>query len=165
MPLALKRATAFIKQRAPCMSVSRYSRGGPQKRPRPSAVFEEGLGDSGRDGWASNSIIATWQISFEHIRRQMPTAAWLLSLMSLFDQQGIPDSLLHDQYGEDEDGKTDFDDIHMLSSFSLVGMSVNGQLYNKLELWQATYAALIDDSYPVGRPENQAVCQALFPHT
>ena len=38
--------------------------------------------------------MATWQISFEHIRQERPSAAQLLSLMSLFDRQGIPYHLL-----------------------------------------------------------------------
>lgn len=91
-------------------------------------LLKKDVGDSRRDGLASNSIIATWQISFKHIRTSTPTAAWLLSLVSLFDRQGIPESLLHDQYRGDEDGKTDFDDdIHTLTSFSLIEMSAGGR--------------------------------------
>ncbi|PVH90979.1 hypothetical protein DM02DRAFT_509339, partial [Periconia macrospinosa] len=140
------------------------------------------VGDSRRDGRASNSIIATWQISFEHIRTNMPTAAHLLSLMSLFDCQGIPESLLHDRYQLDEDGEADFeDDIHTLTSYSLVEMSADGrkfemhrlvqfstktwlELNDELERWKERFATLMDDSYPVGRHENWTVCQALFPH-
>lgn len=47
-----------------------------------------------RDRDAKNSIIITWQISFDHIQQERPSAANLLSLMSFFDQQGIPESLL-----------------------------------------------------------------------
>ena len=43
---------------------------------------------------AQNSIIITWQISFEHIRRSRPSATDLLSLMSLFDRQSIPEVLI-----------------------------------------------------------------------
>ncbi|KAF1954309.1 hypothetical protein CC80DRAFT_567449, partial [Byssothecium circinans] len=86
MPLALTQAAAFVKQRAPRMSLSRYVdevRRSDRDRAR---LLEKDVGDSRRDGRASNSIIATWQISFEHIRKQAPTAARLLSLMSLFDR-------------------------------------------------------------------------------
>ncbi|KAF2193440.1 TPR-like protein [Zopfia rhizophila CBS 207.26] len=182
MPLAITQAAAFIEQRAPRVTISRYLDElctGDHNRAR---LLKKDVGDSRRDGRASNSIIATWQISFEHIRRQRPTAARLLSLMSLFDGQGIPESLLHDRYGGDEDGEADFDDdIHTLTSFSLVKMSADGrefemhqlvqfsmkkwlELNQELELWQATYATLMDDSYPVGLHENWPVCQALFPH-
>ena len=46
-------------------------------------------GSSVRDWEAKNSIIITWQISFDHIRQIRPSAADLLSLMSFFDRQGI----------------------------------------------------------------------------
>jgi hypothetical protein len=90
MPLALTQAAAFIRQRSPRMSVARYVnevRRSDQDRVR---LLKKDVGDSRRDGQASNSIIATWQISFEHLRKHMPMAAHLLSLMSMFDRQGIP---------------------------------------------------------------------------
>jgi hypothetical protein len=36
------------------------------------------------------AVLKTWQISVDYIRRQRPSAANLLSSMSLFDRQGIP---------------------------------------------------------------------------
>ena len=47
-----------------------------------------------RDWEAQNSIITTWQISFEHIRLKRPSASNLLSLISFFDRQGIPEVLV-----------------------------------------------------------------------
>jgi hypothetical protein len=46
----------------------------------------------------------TWQISFEHIRQTRRSAAELLSLMSFFDRQGIPEDVLRwrDTQGSDE---------------------------------------------------------------
>ncbi|KAF2195128.1 hypothetical protein K469DRAFT_538467, partial [Zopfia rhizophila CBS 207.26] len=182
MPLAITQAAAFVKQRAPRMTVSRYVeevRSSDHDRAR---LLRKDVGDSRRDGRASNSIIATWQISFEHIRTNMPTAARLLSLMSLFDRQGIPESLLHGRYQLDEDGEADFeDDIHTLTSYSLVDINADGrefemhrlvqfstkmwlELNDELEQWKERYVTLMDDSYPVGRHENWTVCQALFPH-
>ncbi|KAF2476755.1 TPR-like protein [Lindgomyces ingoldianus] len=182
MPLAITQAAAFVKQRAPRMTISRYVEEVCRSDHDRTRLLKNDMGDSRRDGRASNSIIATWQISFEHIRTNMPTAARLLSLMSLFDHQGILESLLHDRYQLDEDEDVDFEnDIHTLISYSLVKMSTDGSefemhrlvqfstkmwlaLNNELELWKATYSALMDESYPVGRPENWPVCQALFPH-
>ncbi|KAH8126046.1 hypothetical protein FP744_10005040 [Trichoderma asperellum] len=43
---------------------------------------------------APTSIFATWQISFDSIRFQRPSAAELLSLISFFDRRGIPKWLL-----------------------------------------------------------------------
>lgn len=181
MPLALTQAAAFIKQRAPRMSISRYLKDIRKSNHDRARLLEKDMGDSRRDGRASNSIIATWQISFIYLRERKPSAAQLLSLMSLFDRQGIPESLLQNTY-RGNGNEVDFeDDIHTLTSFSLVEMSADGssfemhglvqfstkkwlELCNELEYWKETYVALMDESYPVGRPENWPICQALFPH-
>ena len=172
MPLALTQAATFIKQRAPRMSVSRYAEEVRRSDDDPARLLNKDVGDSRRDGRASNSIITTWQVSFEYIRTNMPTAAWLLSLMSLFDRRGIPESLLRGRYKGHKDGEVDFeDDIHTLTGFSLVEMSTDGrefkmhrlvqfstkkwlELYDELEPWQGTYATLMDESFPVGEFEN-----------
>jgi tetratricopeptide (TPR) repeat protein len=182
MPLALTQAAAFIKQRAPRMSVSKYVDEVRRSEHDRARLLNKDVGDSRRDGRASNSIITTWHISFKHLRTKTPTAARLLSLMSLFDRQGIPASLLHDQYGSAEDEEADIeDDISALTNFSLVEVSADGsefemhrlvqfstkkwlELSNELEGWKATYAMLMNESYPVGRHENWPVCQRLFPH-
>jgi hypothetical protein len=41
-----------------------------------------------RDRDAKNSIIITWQISFDYILQTRPSAADLLSLMNFLDRQG-----------------------------------------------------------------------------
>jgi len=158
------------------MTISRYLNDVRRSDHDQARLLEKDDGDSRRDGRASNSIIATWQISFEHIQKVMPTAARLLSLMSLFDRQGIPESLLHHRYQRDKDGEADFeDDFYTLRSYSLVEISADGkefnmhrlvqfstrkwlELYNELEEWKAKYVTLMDDSYPIGRHENWAVC-------
>ncbi|KAF1970862.1 TPR-like protein [Bimuria novae-zelandiae CBS 107.79] len=77
MPLAIVQAAAYISQRAPLCSLR-------------------------RDREAKNSIIATWQISFEHIQQTRPSAVDLLSLMSFFDRQGIPRGVLQLQAKHDK---------------------------------------------------------------
>ena len=180
MPLAITQAAAYISQRAPRTTVSRYLQDlrGDKER---ASLLKKDVGDSRRDGTASNSIIATWQISFEHIRQNKPSAARLLSLMSLFDRQGIPESLLNHCYQED-DVEDDFeDDIHILSSYSLIGMNVDGNVFemhrlvqfstrawleinSELEKWKEQYINVIDEAFPVGRYENWKTCLDLFPH-
>jgi len=182
MPLAITQAAAYIEQRSPRMTISRYLDEVRRSDHDRARLLNKGFRDSRRDGRASNSIIATWQISFEHIRKDMPTAARLLSLMSLFDRQGIPESLLYNRYQRDEDGEADFeDDIYTLTSYSLVKMSADGkefemhrlvqfstkkwlELYDELEGWREKYVRLMDDSYPAGHYENWTICRALFPH-
>jgi tetratricopeptide (TPR) repeat protein len=102
--------------------------------------------------------------------------------MSLFDRQGIPGSLLCQSYQEDGDIEADFeDDIAILTSYSLVTINTEGnefemhrlvqfstkkwlELYDELEHWKERYIKIICQAFPVGRYENWATCQQLFPH-
>jgi len=182
IPLAISQAAAYISQRAPRATMLKYLhdiRKGDGDRAR---LLDMGIEDSRRDGTASNSVMATWQISFEYIRRVRPSATQLLALMSLFDQQGIPEFLLNGRYQDSDDARSDFeDDLNTLMSFSLVAANVDGsqfemhrlvqfstrkwlELNQELEQWKETYVTLMDDCYPVGQYENWTVCQALFPH-
>lgn len=181
MPLAITQAAAYISQRAPRTTVSRYLQDLLRGDKERASLLKKDVGDSRRDGRASNSIIATWQISFEHIRQNKPSAARLLSLMSLFDRQGIPESLLNHCYQED-DVEDDFEeDIYILSSYSLIGTNVDGNVFemhrlvqfstkawlevnSELEKWKEQYINVIDEAFPVGRYENWKTCLDLFPH-
>lgn len=93
MPLALSQAAAYISQRAPFVSVGKYLDQFKSERKRTRLLgFDKG--QQRRDREATNSIITTWYISFEHIQQDWPSAADLLSLMSFFDRQGIPKHVL-----------------------------------------------------------------------
>jgi hypothetical protein len=182
MPLAITQAAAYICQRAPRITVSEYLhnlRGNDKDR---ANLLKKDVGDTRRDGRSSNSIISTWQISFEYIRKEWSSAARLLSLMSLFDRQGIPESLLCQSYREDGDIEADFeDDIAILTSYSLVTINAEGnefemhrlvqfstktwlELYDVLEHWKERYIKIIYRAFPIGHYENWATCQQLFPH-
>ena len=182
MPLAITQAAAYISQRAPRITISRYLDNLRRSDKDRATLLKKDVGDVRRDGRASNSIIATWQISFEHIRKERPAAARLLSLMSLFDRQGIPESLLYNHYQEGDDIEADFEeDIYTLASYSLVGTNVEGkefemhrlvqfstkkwlELRDELERWKENYITIMENAFPVGRHENWATCQRLFPH-
>ena len=185
MPLAIIQAAAFI-QKAPQVTLSRYVQDLRKGDADTANLLDIDDGDMRRDGEASNSIFATWQISFEHIHKERPSATSLLSLMSLFDRQGIPESLLKGRYRTDntssDEHSSDFtDDLSMLSSFSLIKANVDVshfemhrlvQLSTKrwlefkteLKEWKEKYIMLIDETYPIGRYENWTVCQAFYPH-
>ena len=101
MPLAIAQAAAYVSQKAPRYSVQQYLEDFRKSdRKRTSLLNHEG-GQLRRDWQAQNSIIITWQISFEHIRQTRPSAADLLSLMSFFDRQGIPEALVRNRAGSD----------------------------------------------------------------
>ena len=94
MPLAIVQAAAYIKQRAPRYSPQQYLEEFRKSDKRKTSLLNHEAGHLRRDPEAKNSILITWQISFDHLRDTRPSAADLLSLMSFFDRQGIPEALL-----------------------------------------------------------------------
>ncbi|KAK2764263.1 hypothetical protein FQN54_008955 [Arachnomyces sp. PD_36] len=99
MPLAIVQAAAYIKQRAPRSSVRQYIEEFRKNDRKKASLLNYEGGHLRRDHEAKNSIIITWQISFDHVRQLRPSAADLLSLMSFFDRQGIPETLLRHTSG------------------------------------------------------------------
>ncbi|KAF2010129.1 HET-domain-containing protein [Aaosphaeria arxii CBS 175.79] len=192
MPLAITQAAAFIALRKPRMTVQKYTERLIRSDEERARLLQEDVGDTRRDGRVSNSIMTIWQISFEYIQKHQPSAARLLSLMSLFDRQGIPEWLLLIHYRrtcdiqEDETDEelwkaTFEEDIHILSTFSLVHANAAGsefemhrlvqlsmkkwlEINHELEFWYATYIYLMNENYPSSEYENWPTCRALFPH-
>ena len=95
MPLAIVQAAAYILRRAPRCSVAEYLREFGRSDGEKTSLLNHEAGNLRRDREAKNSIIITWQISFDHLRQRQASAADLLSLMSFFDRQGIPETLLY----------------------------------------------------------------------
>ncbi|KAL8310426.1 hypothetical protein RB597_010317 [Gaeumannomyces tritici] len=140
VPLAISQAAAYIQARSPMSSVEKYLaefRKGERKR---AQLLWHDAGDLRRDGGASNTILTTWQISFEHIRSRRHSAADLLALMSFFDRQGIALSLLKPVKAEciQQDSGSEFDssgdeaddgfqdDVAILRDFCLVATNEDG---------------------------------------
>jgi hypothetical protein len=94
IPLAIVQAVAYILQRAPRYSISKYLEEYRKSEHKKTALLNYDKGQLRRDLGVSNSIIMTWQISFAYIQKTRSSAADLLSLMSFFDRQGIPEDLL-----------------------------------------------------------------------
>ncbi|RYP55594.1 hypothetical protein DL771_012348 [Monosporascus sp. 5C6A] len=92
VPLAVIQAAAYIQMRAPRCSVTKYLADFQRSEQMRSGLLRHSAGDLRRDGGASDSILATWQISFDYIRNKRPSAADLLSLLSFFDRHGIAES-------------------------------------------------------------------------
>ena len=97
IPLAITQAAACIQQRGDRWSIQQYLERLRKNSRSKMSLLDQDDGNLRRDKEASNSVLLTWQISFEHIREVRPSAADLLSLMSLFDRQAIPESLLKEQ--------------------------------------------------------------------
>ncbi|KAI1408969.1 P-loop containing nucleoside triphosphate hydrolase protein [Hypoxylon sp. FL1857] len=94
IPLAISQAGAYIQERWPRISVAKYLDEFRKTDGNKSSLLDFDASDLRRDRSASNSIITTCQITFDHIRFERRSAVDLLSLMSFFDCRGIPDDLL-----------------------------------------------------------------------
>jgi hypothetical protein len=158
MPLAIVQAAAYIKQRAPRCSPQQYLEEFRKSDKRKTSLLNHEAGHLRRDPEAKNSILITWQISFDHLRDTRPSAADLLSLMSFFDRQGIPEALLRREStrestremgrGEDESNAVEGesssdeeasssesnddgfeDDVDMLRSYSFISIEGDGMSF------------------------------------
>ncbi|KAL8364519.1 hypothetical protein RB595_003682 [Gaeumannomyces hyphopodioides] len=140
IPLAIRQAAAYIQARSPLSSVGVYLAEFYKDERKRTRLLGHDAGDLRRDGGASNAILTTWQISFEHIRSKKSSAADLLALMSFFDPQGIALSLLEPVDAEDvqRDTKSESggsgdevdggfqDDVAILRDFCLVFTNEDG---------------------------------------
>lgn len=84
-------------------------------------------GDLRRYEDVSNSVAVTWQVTFDNVRKERPSAVRLLSLMSFFHAQNIPKYLLYSYNGassEEQAGRetgAEFEDgIDVLKGYSLI---------------------------------------------
>ncbi|KAI7347519.1 hypothetical protein KC354_g13925 [Hortaea werneckii] len=127
MPLALAQAAAYIKRRGSRYSVGRYLVQLEESEKSQTSLLSLASKELRRDEQAQNSIILTLQISFQHVHKERPSAVDLLSLMSMYNYQGIPEYLLKaGQSGTD----TDFDeDIVTLEEFLLINITISSTTY------------------------------------
>jgi hypothetical protein len=97
IPLAITQAAAYIREKGSRCSVRQYLQDFQKNDHKKERLLGNEGGMDRRDWEAENCIIITWQISFEYIQTTRQSAAELLSLMSFFDRQGIPDTLLRNR--------------------------------------------------------------------
>lgn len=153
MPLAISQAVAYIQGRAPRMSAKGYLDKFRRNEESQSSLLKQDLGDLRRDRSAANSVIITWQISFDFIRSIRSSATNLLSLMSFFDCQGIPDPLVqptnppeerdnealsdNQSTTTSETSDTEFKgDIRILRSYCLIKTNETGVIFEMHKLAQ-----------------------------
>jgi tetratricopeptide (TPR) repeat protein len=179
MPLALVQAAAYIQERAPRCSVRQYLEEFCQSDKRKTSLLNHQAGHLRRDREASNSILLTWQISFNHIQNIRPSAADKLSLMSFFDRHGIQEALLRVSTSQTDDKFED--DILALRDYSLitptqtantfemhslVQLATRTWLENEGQLvkWQEQFISNLSAELPIGEHKDWEKYQSLFPH-
>ncbi|KAJ3495977.1 hypothetical protein NLG97_g3008 [Lecanicillium saksenae] len=109
IPLAINQAASYIQARAPRCTIRKYLVEFQESDKKSVKLMAHDSAELRRDGSASNAIMKTWQISFDHIRSKQPSAADLLSLMSFFDYQSIPEAALNPEDDYDSDFDSDLE--------------------------------------------------------
>ncbi|KAF2994399.1 hypothetical protein E8E13_002869 [Curvularia kusanoi] len=189
IPLAITQAAAYIGRGAR-MTVTRYIEEFRKSTKKQECLLRWDAGELRRDASASNSIVTTWQMSFEQIQRERQSAADLLSLMSFFNPQGIPMSALQRcrkligvvDVEEKEEAESAFnEDIDTLQAYSLVSVTANADTCEMhalvqfcTQLWlessgdtdhyQLSFLLLMAAELPTGEYQNWKKCQQLLPH-
>jgi tetratricopeptide (TPR) repeat protein len=192
IPLAITQAAAYINRRGSRTTISSYLDEFRKNDRKKAKLLKEDAGDLRRDERAFSSVITTWQISFKQIREERRSAADLLSLMSFFNPQGIPESVLrcHDRNAAEVDDKEDDeadadsefdDDLETLRAYSLVTATAETDMcemhqlvqfcmriwlssIGDVERWRQKFCRLMSREFPVGEFENWPKCQKLLPH-
>lgn len=144
MPLAIAQAAAYIRERDSRCSVQQYCEDIEQNRRWRISLLRRHVPLPDRDAAASNSVMLTWQISFEHIYSTRRSAAELLSLMSLCDRHAIPEVLLrrdnsdeYDERGVAVVSSSAFEeDIVILRQFSFVSETAGSRSWEMHRLVQ-----------------------------
>ena len=194
MPLAIAQAAAYIKKRAPRCTVEQYMDKLEKSDKSRSGLLNANMQELRRDREAKNSIFLTWQISFEHIHQVRRSAVDLLSLMSFFDHQGIPERVLRVQDVEkvEDDDEQDAssttlndeafeEDIDTLRDYLFISVKPEGpsfEMHRLVQLavrkwlesqgqhqrWAERSIRHLDEALPNGSYENWAICRTLYPH-
>ncbi|KAJ5827894.1 hypothetical protein N7447_004657 [Penicillium robsamsonii] len=191
MPLAIVQAAGYIVHRAPCCSVSQYLEKFRKSDREATKLLYHEAGHLYRDWEAKNSILVTWQISFDYIRQTRPSATDLLSLMSFFDCQGVSEDLLRvprERDNEDTDSTSESNtddefnnDVTTLRDFSFISVGENTTVFTmhrlvqltvrvwletngQIERWKEEFITRLYQTFPTGEYENWARCRSIFPH-
>lgn len=134
VPLAISQAGAYIRERGPLMTIPTYCAEFRSSQKNQTTLLNSNHADLRRDGALPNAVITSWQLSFDHIRTAYPEAANLLSLMSIFNRQAIPQFLVQGGY----DDLAFCEVMGPLLSFSLVRAETTGQMFELHRLVQIT---------------------------
>lgn len=178
VPLAISQASAYIKAVSQ-ISIPKYLEIFRRSNEDQAALLNKDKGDLRRDRGVPNAVITSWEISFSQIREKNPVSADLLSLMSFFNRQGIPQLLIQG----DVDEISFYEAINPLLSFSLIRAEIGENTFemHRLvqtatrhwlrskeddQLWKARAIERVAHQFPTQGKQEQhwPVCEALLSH-
>jgi tetratricopeptide (TPR) repeat protein len=171
IPLAVTQAGAFISQKSPRMTISRYLALFQQSTDSQVSLLAGELNDIQRDPLVPTAILTSWTITFDQIRERYPDSSDLLAIMSYLDPQAIPESLFTSKLAKD--GLEFERRLSPLVSFSLVSPEIGGtsftmhrlvqvatktwlKIHNEDEKWKQEAMDLIVTAFPDASDSEQA---------
>lgn len=188
LPLALVQAAAFMK--AQSMSISRYFDQLNRDDKHLVRLLSQGFEPDEPSTSTPIAVTETLVITFEMIEVQYAFAGELLSVMSLFDREGIPEKFLldyqrrnvaHPITSDSSEADINFEcALGTLKAFSLMSEARAGTLSmhrlvqlvtrnwlnrkQKLSFYATQSLLIVSDNYPEGTFENRTTCTAYLPH-
>ncbi|KAI0974916.1 P-loop containing nucleoside triphosphate hydrolase protein [Xylaria arbuscula] len=152
MPLAISQAAAYIQAKWPRTSVKKYLNRFQKSERNKLSLLNHDAGALRRDRSATNSVITTWQISFNFLRLTRPSATDLLSLMSFFDCEDILESLVRPIDQNDSSDNEEYevsnsgfeDDIATLRNYCLITTNETGEVFEMHGLVQLSTRKWLD---------------------
>lgn len=179
VPLAISQASAYIKAISQ-ISIPKYLEIFRRSKEDQAALLNKDKGDLRRDRGVPNAVITSWELSFDQIRDKTPRSADLLSLMSYFNRQAIPQFLI--QGGVDE--ISFYEDVEPLLSFSLIRAETGENAFEMHRLvqtamrhwlwsagcdhlWKERAIERVARRFPEPHAQEQhwPICEALLSHT
>jgi hypothetical protein len=118
VPLAITQAAAYISRLAPRMTLQRYVREFQRSDANRVKLLEQNTSDLRRDADVPNAVVASWELSFRQLVEHHAAAADLLALMSVLDNQSVPEFLVRP---DGDDAQLGFEEsIGALTGFAMV---------------------------------------------
>ena len=178
LPLAITQAGAYIKG-VRRFSVPKYLAMYRRSNEDKAALLSKNKDDLRRDRTVPNAVITSWELSFNQIRENSPNSADLLSLMSYFNRQAIPQFLIQG----DVDEMSFEDSINVLLTFSLIRAETREDTFemHRLvqiamqhwlrtegdeQLWKEHAIERVAHQFPklYGQGQHWPLCEDLMPH-
>lgn len=119
MPLAISQAAAYINNSASRVSLQEYMELFKSSDGRAKLLNWDDYSDLQRYHDASNSISQTWMLTLQRLQEERPSAIDLLSFMSFFSPQAIPEDVAKGYRGERNFPRPTVKDVLKSSNASL----------------------------------------------
>lgn len=141
-------------------------------------ILDKDFYDWRRKPEAQDSVIRTWRISFDQIRKQKSRAAEILSFMSVLNRQSLQKSLFYEDNEQEVDLIIVFGTLQAFSPIivdkeriafeihRLVQIATQKwlELQGALDRWQEKALHVLFENFSLGTYENWMICQSLISH-